>query len=44
MHRKRYLVGRALSPEERADLGRALDDALRAARAERYPTGAALPA
>ena len=44
MHRKRYLVGRALSPEERADLGRALDDALRAARAERYPTAAALPA
>lgn len=37
MHRKRYLVGRALSPEERADLGRALEDALRAARAERYP-------
>lgn len=44
MHRRRYLVGRALSPEERADLGRALDDALRAARAERYPTAAALPA
>lgn len=37
LHRKRYLVGRALSPGERADLGRALDKAIRAARAERYP-------
>lgn len=37
MHRRRYLVGRALSPGERASLGRALEDALRAARAERYP-------
>lgn len=37
MHRKRYLVGRALSPGERADLGRALGDAIHAARAERYP-------
>ena len=37
MHRKRYLVGRALSPGERADLGRALDGAIRAARKERYP-------
>lgn len=36
MHRRRYLVGRALSPGERADLGRALDDAIRAARKERY--------
>ena len=36
MHRRRYLVGRALSPGERADLGRALDGAIRAARAERY--------
>lgn len=36
LHRRRYLVGRALSPEERANLGRALDDAIRAARRERY--------
>ncbi len=36
MRRRRYLVGRALSPGERADLGRALDGAIRAARAERY--------
>ncbi len=43
LHRKRYLVGRALSPGERADLGRALDSAIRAARAERYPAGAPVP-
>lgn len=36
MHRRRYLVGRALSPGERADLGRALEDAIRKARSERY--------
>ena len=29
-------IGRALSPPERTALGRALDDAIRAARAERY--------
>lgn len=29
-------IGRALSPPERTDLARALDDAIRAARAERY--------
>lgn len=39
MHRRRYLVGRALSPGERANLGRALDDAIRTARRERYPAG-----
>jgi uncharacterized membrane protein len=38
MHRRRYLVGRALSPGERADLGRALENAIRKARSERYPT------
>lgn len=36
MHRRRYLVGRALSPGERADLGRALETAIRKARSERY--------
>ena len=30
------VIGRSLSPPERNDLGRALDDAIRAARAERY--------
>ena len=29
-------IGRALSPPERTALGRALEDAIRAARAERY--------
>lgn len=37
--RRRTSVAKALSPEERSAFARALDDAIRAARRERYPGG-----
>ena len=37
MSGKIYTVGRDLSPEERVDLGQAIDRAIRAARADRHP-------
>jgi len=37
LHGRRYVVGRALSPDERLGLGEALRRAIENARAERYP-------
>lgn len=36
LHHRRYLVGKALSPDERASLGEALRQAIARARAERH--------